>query len=73
MTETSLVSFVLRFTSEHSSKTEPVAGLWRGAIRHVQSDEQLRFTQMEDALAFIARYVDITDNNLNESNKPNDK
>lgn len=30
---------------------------WHGVIRHVQSDAELRFTAMEEALSFIAEYV----------------
>jgi hypothetical protein len=32
---------------------------WHGTVRHVQSETELRFTRWQDAVAFIARYVDI--------------
>lgn len=59
MPEATVTSFILRFTQEHLSEIESSADAWRGVIRHVQTGEQTHFIQMEDALAFIARYVDI--------------
>jgi hypothetical protein len=32
---------------------------WHGVIRHVQSKEEIRFTQIEDALRFVANYVEL--------------
>lgn len=59
MPKTTIASFVLRFTQELTSETEPVTP-WRAVIRHVQSDEETHFTQMDEALAFIGQYVDLT-------------
>ena len=58
MPQTTIASFVLRFTQERTSDTEPVAP-WRAVIRHVQSDEEVYFTQMDEALTFMAQYVDL--------------
>ena len=59
MSETTIASFVLRFTREHDAE-DPASGAgWRGVIRHVQIGQEIHFTRMEDALAFITRYVDI--------------
>jgi hypothetical protein len=58
MPETTIASFILRFTQEHTADTEPAPGVWRGVIRHIQTNEELRFTRIESALGFIARYVD---------------
>ncbi len=60
MPEATIASFILRFTQEHAPETGVPAGPWRGVIRHVQTSEEIRFVQMEDALAFVARYVDLT-------------
>ncbi len=60
MPEATIASFILRFTQEHSSKAEPPCAAWRGVIRHVQTNKEIRFTQIESALAFVARYVDIS-------------
>lgn len=60
MPEATIASFVLRFTQEHTPEAEPPCAAWRGVIRHVQSNEEMRFTNIESALAFVARYVDIS-------------
>ena len=60
MPEATIASFVLRFTQDHTARSDPVYTAWRGVIRHVQTNEEIRFTQIDGALAFIARYVDIT-------------
>lgn len=60
MPKTTIASFILRFTQELTSDTEPMAP-WRAVIRHVQSDEEAHFTQMDEALAFIAHYVELDD------------
>jgi hypothetical protein len=59
MPKTTIASFVLRFTQELSSDTEPMTP-WRAVIRHVQSDEEVYFTCMNEALAFMSRYVDLS-------------
>ncbi len=59
MSETTIASFVLRFTHEHDAGDYPSGAGWRGVIRHVQIGEEIHFTRMKDALAFITRYVDI--------------
>lgn len=53
-----IASFVVRFT-QHLWK-DPQEGpqvQWRGHIRHVQGDEQLSFTDLSEALAFIQRHL----------------
>jgi hypothetical protein len=59
MPKTTIASFVVRFTQELSSDTEPVTP-WRAVIRHVQSDEEVHFTRIDEALAFINRYVELS-------------
>ncbi|MCS6843930.1 MAG: hypothetical protein NZ528_06345 [Caldilineales bacterium] len=54
MSETVISSFVLRFTQE-AGGGQP----WRGVVRHVQSDEEIRFTRIEEALRFMQRFVDL--------------
>ena len=57
MPETVISSFILRFTQESDADLP-----WRGVVRHVQSDEESRFTRIEEALRFIGRFVDVTGN-----------
>lgn len=64
--DNNMVSFVLRFVCEEPSGEEaqadgrPAPGVnWHGVIRHVQSNTERRFARWEDAVAFIAQYVDV--------------
>jgi hypothetical protein len=59
MQNATIASFILRFTQEDTPPADPAGRAWRGVIRHVQDNQQTHFTRMEDALAFMARYVDI--------------
>jgi hypothetical protein len=60
----SIHSFVVRFVDATPAAVaaegaEPPQPVWHGTVRHVQSETELRFTRWQDAVAFIARYVDI--------------
>ena len=57
-TPPSITSFVIRFVVDESSRTDNEAQpCYRGAIRHIQTDEELNFNTWKDAVAFIQRYV----------------
>lgn len=60
MVETAVNSFILRFVQESPAANAPTGDQWHGTIRHVQTNEQVRFTHIEDALNFIAHYVELT-------------
>jgi hypothetical protein len=60
MLETDVDSFIVRFVQEKSQTNGPPISPWRGIIRHVQSKEEIQFTQIEDALQFVANYVELT-------------
>ena len=51
-----MTSFILRFTQDQQALDTP----WHGVIRHVQNNEEIRFTRIEDALAFINGYVPVS-------------
>ncbi|RME44517.1 MAG: hypothetical protein D6791_12995 [Chloroflexi bacterium] len=57
-TQRDVASFVLRFTQElwQDAQGDPHIQ-WRGQIRHVQGDEETRFTDFTDAVAFMQRYL----------------
>jgi len=53
----SISSFVIRFVVDsQSSDSHPK---YHGAIRHIQSDEEVSFNSWEDAVNFIRHYVPI--------------
>jgi hypothetical protein len=57
----SLVSFVLRFVcDEPAAQAARPATHWYGVIRHVQSNAERRFTNWDEAVAFMAQYVSLT-------------
>lgn len=49
-------SFVLRFVQEEPVKlaSQPV---FRGSIRHIQTDQELAFTRWIDAIHFMSQFV----------------
>jgi hypothetical protein len=53
-----ITSFVIRFIHPDLA-IHPGKGEFRGAIRHIQTDEEISFTRWEDALAFMKRFVPI--------------
>ncbi len=74
MLETDVDSFILRFVQVRFAEEErqdksPTAAPWHGVIRHVQSKEEIRFTQIEDALRFVANYVELAADEPDQDNK----
>jgi hypothetical protein len=57
MAETVINSFMMRFIQEVEADSS-----WRGVVRHVQSDEEARFTRIDEALRFIGRFVEVDGN-----------
>jgi hypothetical protein len=57
MTETVVTSFVIRFTQDQENAA---VAPWRGLVRHVQSNQESHFTQIEEALNFMADFVDLS-------------
>jgi hypothetical protein len=49
-------SFVIRFVVD-SAAGEQSRPPYRGAIRHIQTDEELNFSSGEEAVIFIRRFV----------------
>jgi hypothetical protein len=56
-----ITSFVIRFVygeSGSSSDTSEIALVsYRGAIRHIQTDQEIAFTNWQEAVDFIRRFV----------------
>lgn len=50
-------SFVIRFVVESFPADGEEKSNYRGAIRHIQSEEQLTFNTWDDAVTFIRHYV----------------
>lgn len=56
-TSPSITSFVIRFVMDNALPDNIAQPCYRGAIRHIQSDEEINFNNWEDAVTFIQRYV----------------
>jgi hypothetical protein len=59
-------SFVIRFVVD-SAAGEQSHLPYRGAIRHIQSDEELNFSNWEEAVSFIRRFVPLETENGQDS------
>ena len=58
--EPKIVSFVLRFVrDEDQDASQDGAANWYSVVRHVQMEEERRFTSWSDIEAFIGSYVDL--------------
>ena len=49
-------SFVIRFVIEPQANPSEATS-WRGSVRHVQSEDELTFTQWETALDFMRQFL----------------
>ncbi len=57
-TQPNISSFVIRFVSDPAADEDKRVA-YRGAIRHIQTDEEVGFTQWQDAVNFIEQYIPI--------------
>jgi hypothetical protein len=55
-------SFVIRFVVD-SAAGEQSHLPYRGAIRHIQTDEEINFSSWEEAVSFIRRFVPLESDN----------
>ena len=53
-----VTSFILRFT-QPATPEQPGRLVWYGLLRNVETNEQIHFTCIEQALNFLGQYVDI--------------
>ncbi len=60
-------SFIIRFVVEESSAADGAQPSYHGAIRHIQSAEEMNFGEWHEAVTFMRRFVPIEDSN----EKPN--
>lgn len=56
-----IISFVVRFVLDSPKKGNRAE--YRGVIRHVQTDQELVFTDWEEAQNFMEKFVEIRDSN----------
>jgi hypothetical protein len=56
-----IYSFIVRFVVEEGSAAEGSLPAYHGAIRHIQSAEEVNFNEWHEAVEFIRRFVPIED------------
>jgi hypothetical protein len=60
VSETNIDSFIIRFVHDRPCGDSQKSANWRGFIRHVQCKESIQFTNFEEALEFIAKFVHLS-------------
>lgn len=58
-----IYSFIIRFVVEEPSPGEGTQPIYHGAIRHIQSAEELNFNDWREAVEFMQRFVPIAGSN----------
>lgn len=63
-----ITSFVIRFIQSGDKKASKwgAKALCRGAIRHVQSNQEHNFTRWSEAVDFIQKFVALGESNLTD-------
>ena len=59
-------SFVIRFVVEDASVNE-ARPVYHGAIRHIQSAEELNFSVWQEAVEFMRRFVPLEESDCDET------
>jgi hypothetical protein len=58
-----IYSFIIRFVVEGAAPEDSGAPTYHGAIRHIQSAEEVNFNEWQEAVEFLRRFVPIDDPN----------
>jgi hypothetical protein len=61
----SIHSFIVRFVVEDRSDGQETQSVYHGAIRHIQTAEEMNFSTWKEAVEFMRHFVP-----LEEANKP---
>ncbi len=54
-----IYSFIIRFVLDEAPGAEGDQAVYHGAIRHIQSAEEISFNQWSEAVEFMQRFVPI--------------
>jgi hypothetical protein len=58
-----IYSFIIRFVVEEPDPGRESSSSYHGEIRHIQSAEELKFTDWKEAVEFMRRFVPVDDLN----------
>lgn len=65
-----IYSFIIRFVVEDASPLEDAPPAYHGAIRHIQSAEEMNFNEWHEAVDFMRRFVPIEDSSEKSNDSP---
>lgn len=65
-----IYSFIIRFVVEETAPSDGAPPAYHGAIRHIQSAEEMNFNEWQEAVEFLQRFVPIDDP---QQNRPTDE
>jgi len=60
-----IYSFIIRFVVDDAPREDGNQAMYHGAIRHIQSAEEMNFSEWNEAVEFMRRFVPIE--NLNDN------
>ena len=60
-------SFVIRFVVQDALVNNEVRTVYHGAIRHIQSAEELNFSAWQEAVEFMRRFVPLEGSDCGET------
>ena len=60
-------SFVIRFVVEDAAVDHEAHAVYHGAIRHIQSAEELNFSAWQEAVEFMRRFVPLEESDCDET------
>lgn len=58
-----IYSFIIRFVVEEADPESDSPPAYHGEIRHIQSAEELKFNEWNEAVEFMRRFVPVNDLN----------
>jgi hypothetical protein len=62
-----IYSFIIRFVVEETDPEREISSSYHGEIRHIQSAEELKFNDWNEAVEFMRRFVPVDDLNAKPS------
>ena len=67
----SIHSFIIRFVVEDAASEAGKQTVYHGAIRHIQNAEEMNFTEWDEAVEFMRRFVPLESPNEKSNSQEN--
>jgi hypothetical protein len=56
-----IYSFIIRFVVEDAAQETSIQPAYHGAVRHIQSGEEVSFNHWQEVVEFVQRFVPLED------------